>query len=189
MTIRKLCYLGDPILRRECRKVEAITPEIKQIAEDLLDTVEVHNGAGLAAPQIGYDYQIFVCALSDEIDEKGYPFDVPPKIFINPVITIKNKKKKIFQEGCLSIPGVYERVPRASVIDVEAMDINGKMFKEENLTNWRSANIQHETDHVHGILYIDHLSKEQMESIEGHLAAVQMKFQSQTLGPQNPFSS
>ena len=73
--IRNLRYLGDPILRAKCRKVEKITDEIKEFAKDLIDSMLAHNGSGLAAPQLGYDLRMFAIHVSDEDDEYGYPLD------------------------------------------------------------------------------------------------------------------
>ena len=151
-------YLGDPILRRKCKPVEKITDEIREIAQNLVDTMQAHNCVGLAAPQAGYEYRMFCTCLSDELDETGYGYIVDPKVFINPVITYFSEETVSMDDPCLSIPGFYERVVRPKTIDVVALDVDGNEFEEKGLSEWRSRCIQHEVDHLDGILFIDRLS-------------------------------
>ena len=153
--IRKLCYYGNPILRKKCKPVEKITDDILRIAKDLVDSMISHNGSGLAAPQIGVDLRIFVISLSDENDDEGFALDAEPTVFINPIITRKGKSKGEKPEGCLSIPGIYEPILRPIEIDIEAIGVDGKIFQEKGLKNWRSRCFQHELDHLDGVLTID----------------------------------
>jgi len=169
-------YLGDPVLRRKCKEVMEITDEIRDIAEKLLVTMQAHNGLGLAAPQIGYTWRMFAICVSDEIDEKGNPLDVEPKVFINPKITKFYGKEITLSEGCLSMPGFYEDVVRPEIIDVEAIDIEGKPIIEKGLCRWRSRCIQHELDHLDGILFIDHLAPNLKEKHADHLKLLEMQF-------------
>ena len=131
--IRKMCYIGDGVLRKKCKPVKEITPEILRIAKELIETMQAHNGLGLAAPQIGYDLRMFAIQISDEIDEENYPKDAPPQVFINPIITRFSKEKIILSEGCLSIPGLHEHVARPHIIDFEALDIQGNKVVEKEL--------------------------------------------------------
>ena len=174
--IRKMCYIGDKILREKCKPINEITPEILRIAQELVQTMQAHNGLGLAAPQIGYNLRMFAIQISDEVDEDNYPKDAPPQILINPIITKFSKKKMILSEGCLSIPGLHEDVVRPQSIDVEALDISGNKFIEKDLKHWRSRCIQHECDHLDGILFIDRLPAALKKIHDEELKAIEAKF-------------
>ena len=174
--IRKMCYIGDKILREKCKPVAEITPEIINIAEELIQTMQAHNGLGLAAPQIGYNLRMFAIQISDEIDEENYPMDAPPQVLINPIITRFSKEKIILSEGCLSIPGLHEQVVRPQIIDMEALDINGNPVIEKGLKFWRGRCIQHECDHLDGILFIDRLPAELKKKRDAELKAIEAKF-------------
>jgi peptide deformylase len=153
--IKKMCYIGEKILREKCRPVKEINDEVLRIAEELVQTMQAHNGLGLAAPQIGYNLRMFAIQISDEVDEENYPKDKPPEVFINPVITRFSKEKVLMTEGCLSIPGLHEEVLRPHIIDFEALDLFGNRVVELGLKNWRGRCIQHEYDHLEGVLFID----------------------------------
>lgn len=149
-------YLGDPVLRKKCVEVKEITDEIRHIANELVITVKAYNGLGLAAPQIGYSYRMFVICASDEVDHKGNPLDADPLVLINPKITKAYSRKITLYEGCISIPGFYEQVTRPEQIDIEAIDLEGKPVIEKGLCRWRARCMQHEIDHLDGVLFIDH---------------------------------
>ncbi len=174
--MRKLCYLGEPVLREMCREVGEITPLIKKVVEELIQVVRAHNGAGLAAPQIGYPLRIFVNAYSHEVDEEGFALCLEqPEIYINPVITKFSKKKFTTSEGCLSIPGVSARVERAYDIEIEYSNLKGERIKGVKETGWRAKCIQHEIDHLNGVLYFDHLSEKELQKIKPALINVENK--------------
>lgn len=174
--IKKIRYLGESILRKKCRAVETIDASILRIVDELCDTVKAHNGCGLAAPQIGYDLDIFVVTITDRLDKDGEPYYEEPKVYINPKITRFSKDSILLGEGCLSIPGFYEDVKRPREIDVEALDIEGNIFTEKGLNKWRSRCIQHEYDHLNGTLFIDRLTQEQQEKYKNQLTALEMQF-------------
>jgi len=185
--IKQLCYLGNPFLRKKCTPVTEITEEVLRIAEELIDTMEAHSGLGLAAPQIGYAIRMFAIQVSDEIDDDGHPLeDVPSKIFINPNITKFSKKTSVLTEGCLSIPGFREKVIRPKSIDIEALGIDGKMFEEKNLQNWRARCCLHEIDHLEGILFIDLLDEELKKEHEIQLRMLEMQYKKPTF-QKDPF--
>lgn len=171
-----MCYIGDKMLREKCKPIKEITPEIRRIAEELIQTMQAHNGLGLAAPQIGYALRMFAIQISDEIDEENYPMDAPPQVFINPIITRFSKEKVILSEGCLSIPGLHEDVIRPQCIDFEALDIDGNLFVQKELKYWRSRCIQHECDHLDGILFIDRLPSVLKKKHDLELKAIEAKF-------------
>lgn len=185
--IRPLRYLGDPILRKKCRPVSAITPEILSVCEDLVESMRPHNGTGLAAPQIGYDWRIFCIDTGEELDEDGYPVVEPTKIFINPEITYASKNTSKRGEACLSLPGFYEKVERPEVVDVKAIGVDGKEFEEKGVKLWRAQAIQHEIDHLDGILFIDRISDKDKKKIEKELKLFEMRNSQASLMRGDPF--
>jgi len=175
--IKKLIYYGHPGLRKKCEEVSEITDEIRQIAQDLIDTVMDKDGAGLAAPQIDYYYRMFVSRYDNGADEEGWPIMCTPKIYINPKLSLPSNEVDTHGEGCLSIPGVYEKVTRPISIEVEAMDLEGNIFKE-TATGWRARNIMHENDHINGVLFIDRILPNRRKKIEPALKELKKKYNS-----------
>ncbi len=176
--MKQMCYIGNKILREKCKAIKEITPEIVRIASELIETMQAHNGLGLAAPQIGYNLRMFAIQISDENDEENYPKEIAPMVLINPVITRFSKEKIILPEGCLSIPGLHEDVIRPQSIDVEALDIIGNRVVEKDLKFWRGRCIQHECDHLDGILFIDRLPSELKKKHAVELKEIEMRFKS-----------
>jgi peptide deformylase len=134
----------DPILRKNCQDVKNISlSETQELVDSMILTMQTANGIGLAAPQIGRSINLLVIN-----DGRG------DQIFINPKIIYKSRKKNIFEEGCLSIPGVYGNVTRPATIWLIYKDRFGKLrFKKATALEARI--LQHEVDHIHGILFID----------------------------------
>ena len=172
--IKKLLYYGHPGLRKKCEEIKEITDEIRQVAEDLIDSVKEYNGAGLAAPQIGYFVRMFVCCYDNGRDDDGMPILCPPKIYINPVLLKPSQETFTHAEGCLSIPGIHAEVTRPEKIYVEALDLEGNPFSEMT-TGWRAKNIMHENDHLNGALYIDRIEPKERKKIEPALKALKKK--------------
>ena len=168
---RDLIFYGNQGLRKRCEEVKEITQEIRDLAQDLIDTVIAKDGAGLAAPQIGVYLRLFVSRYANGADEGGWPILCPPIIYINPKITLPSKERIIHGEGCLSIPGIYEEVERPFSIEVEALSLEGKIFKER-ATGWRARNIMHENDHLNGVLFIDRISPKKRKKIEPLLSKI-----------------
>lgn len=185
--IKTLKYLGDSVLRAKCKAVEIIDAEVLRIAGELVDTVIAHNGSGLAAPQIGYAVRMFVVCLSDKVDEDDNPYDEEPKVFINPVITRSSKEKIKLSEGCLSIPNFYEKLERPLEIDVEALDITGKPFSEKGLKRWRARCVQHEMDHLDGVLFIDRFPENLKKKHSNALEMMEMRFKQASMVKGDPF--
>lgn len=150
MAIRKILTYGTPSLREKSKEVHKVSKKIKDLVKDLLDTLYSQNGVGLAAPQIGENYRIFV------IDTSSGDEPLNPMVFINPKI-IKKSGAFISNEGCLSFPEVYTDVRRYLNVMIKALDNNGHSFfidaKDGSLI---VKAIQHEFDHLEGILFIDH---------------------------------
>lgn len=151
MAIRKILTYGTPSLREPSKEVHKISKKVKDLVKDLLDTLYAKNGVGLAAPQIGENYRIFV------IDTSSGDQPLNPMVFINPKI-IKKTGAFVSNEGCLSFPDVYADVRRYLNVTVKAMDSNGRPFILEAKDGSLLAKaIQHEFDHLDGVLFIDHV--------------------------------
>ena len=152
MTIKTILTEPDKLLRQISEKVEKVGKEEKTMMKDMLDTMYAANGIGLAAIQIGIPKRIIVMDLSKDLENKK------PMYFINPVIQKKTTKKSAYEEGCLSVPDQFAEVERPSKCEVEYLDYDGKkqLLKAEGLL---ATCIQHEMDHLEGVLFIDYLSK------------------------------
>ena len=172
MAIRKILRFGDEFLRGKAKDVHKVSRKIQDLVTDLLDTMYANNGVGLAAPQIGDDYRVFVVDVSTG-DEP-----LNPIVFINTKI-IKKSGATISREGCLSFPEAFTDVRRYSDIMVKAMDRKGRSFVLEVKEGTLLARcIQHENDHLDGILFVDHAINrfEAEEELEKHnLPALQVE--------------
>lgn len=150
MAIRKVLKYGDPFLRENTKEVHKVSKKIKELVKDLLDTMYAENGVGLAAPQIGEGYRVFV------IDVSSGDEPLNPIVFINPKI-VKKTGAFLSNEGCLSFPEVYTQVRRYENVMIKALDGHGKPFVlEAKGATLLAKAIQHEYDHLDGILFIDH---------------------------------
>lgn len=148
MAIHKIVYIPDPVLRKPAKKVDVFDDELQTLIDDMFETMYHVNGVGLAAPQIGISLQLTVIDVSAERDS--------PLVLVNPEI-IETEGSQHFQEGCLSVPGVYETVTRHTWVKAKALDRFGKEYELEGEGVLGEA-IQHEIDHLNGKLYIDLLS-------------------------------
>ncbi len=147
MAQRQIREVGDDLLRKKSREVEVVDDKIRQLLDDMYDTLKASNdGIGLAAPQVGVLKRVIVIDLGEEGNGKVYKL-------INPVIT-KKKGEQICREGCLSVPGLLGDVVRPKEITVEALDENGEkvVIKAQDLF---AICLSHEIDHLDGILFID----------------------------------
>jgi len=151
MTIKKILTEPDPFLRQKSSEVEQVTDETRKLMDDMLDTMYDAPGIGLAAIQIGVPKRVIVIDLSR--DEKKNPL-----YFVNPKIIKKSDTDSTYEEGCLSVPGQFAEVDRPDKCHISFLDYNGKKqeLKAEGLL---ATCIQHEMDHLEGILFIDYLSK------------------------------
>ncbi len=148
MGVRDIRYLGDPVLREECEPVENVDDEVRALVDDLTETMYAADGIGLAAPQIGAPIRVFVY----DVREEG----VEPGALINPrIVESSGRQREV--EGCLSIPGFSELVERKSSVVVEGLDREGKPVRIE-AEGTLSRCLQHELDHLDGVLFIDRLS-------------------------------
>ena len=161
MTIRKILTFPDPKLREVAIEVTNFDSNLKELANDLLETMYEFKGIGLAAIQIGVNKRIIVADISDEKQE--------PHIFVNPKIKILNENKKGgYDEGCLSIPGFYEEVIRPTQVEISFQNLSGKNEKliPEGLLG---VVVQHETDHLDGKLMVDYISSVKRQRIRSKL--------------------
>jgi peptide deformylase len=147
--VRTILHYPDPLLRERGKKVVALTPELRALVDDMAETMYAAPGVGLAATQVGELWQIFVVDCAAD----GEPSDL--RVFVNPEI-VAVEGKVIFDEGCLSFPGAREEVERGDKVRVRAQDQDGKWF-ELDAEGLLAIAIQHEYDHLQGVLMIDRL--------------------------------
>jgi peptide deformylase len=146
--------IGNPVLRNKAKEVRDVSDrDIIQLAKDLINIAEVANGVGIAAPQVGKSYRLFIVASRPSIRYPHAP-KMPPTAMINPLIVSHGEEKIKDWEGCLSVPDVRGLVPRYKTIEVEYTNLNGKQ-KKEILTDFVARIFQHELDHLDGILFVD----------------------------------
>lgn len=151
MSLRKILKYGDPILRQKSKEITKVSKKIQILAEDMMDTMYANNGVGLAAPQVGELLRIFVIDVSSPKEKYN------PIVFINPKIIYKEGAIAC-SEGCLSFPDVFTDVRRYKNVKVKALDIKGRPFIVEAKDGELLARaIQHEFDHLDGILFVDHV--------------------------------
>jgi peptide deformylase len=151
MAIRKILSHPDPLLRAATRPVERFDAELAQLISDMAETMYAAPGRGLAAPQIGVGLRLFVIVV-----ESGGEGPSEFRVFVNPEL-IERAGELHHAEGCLSLPGVRETVPRAGKVKVRAQNERGEHFELE-ATDVLAHALQHENDHIEGVLFIDHLS-------------------------------
>jgi peptide deformylase len=147
--VRTILHYPDPLLRERGETVPSLTPELRRLVDDMAETMYAAPGVGLAATQLGELWQIFVVDCAAE----GEPSDL--RVFVNPEI-VSVEGKVVFDEGCLSFPGAREEVERGDKVRVKAQDQEGKWFELE-AEGLLAIAIQHEYDHLQGVLMIDHL--------------------------------
>jgi len=157
MAIRPILEAPDPFLRKISDPVVTFDEELKALIADMFETMYVAPGIGLAAIQVGVPKRLLVIDLQEEQDADGKPVR-DPRVFINPEILETSGEVQLYSEGCLSIPDQYAEVERPAVIRARWQDREGKVH-EEQLEGLLAVCLQHEMDHLEGILFIDHLSR------------------------------
>lgn len=178
--ILKVVKYGEPVLRKKGARVESITPDIKKLVSDMFETMYEHKGVGLAAQQVGHALQLTVVDVRgvkdrpSSLELKGKEADVAefmPLVLINPELTMVGELAA-GPEGCLSFPEVFAEITRPEFVDVKALDEKGKPI-EFRAGGLLSRAIQHETDHLNGILFIDRMDKKTKEELQPELDALQ----------------
>ena len=168
MAIRPLVILPDSQLRLVSAPVASVTPEIRKLAEDMLETMYDAPGIGLAAIQIGKPVRLVTIDVSKKSeDDEETP--KAPMVFVNPEVTWTSEEKNVYEEGCLSIPEYYEEVERPARVKVRYMDLDGAI-QEIEADGLLATCLQHEIDHLNGVLFIDYLSRLKRERVTKRFA-------------------
>jgi peptide deformylase len=152
MTVREIIKLPDKRLRLVSEPVKRIDASLRKLVEDMFETLYAAPGIGLAGIQVGVAKRVIIMDLSKKDDTRK------PEVFINPEITWASEEKSSYEEGCLSIPEYYEEVERPAVVKVKYLNLDGKA-REVEASGLLATCLQHEIDHLNGILFIDHISK------------------------------
>ncbi|NJK93241.1 MAG: peptide deformylase [Blastochloris sp.] len=185
--VLKIVNYGDPILRKVGRSITKVTPEIRELVADMIDKMHEAHGIGLAAQQVGRDLQLAVIDIPKDIERPSRMWlegkevdlhDYMPLVLINPQITL-TKKKETDSEGCLSFPGLTVEVSRGYRVSVTCMNLEGKTWSFDAAGLLGRA-VQHEVDHLNGILFIDRLTKAERALAQGEIDA--LRGQSVTAG-------
>jgi peptide deformylase len=150
MAIREIVIYGRPALRIHAKPVAEIDSDIRELADDMIDTMVEADGIGLAAPQV--NESLAMCVVNCELIEEG----TPPKVYINPEI-LSSEGNSVIEEGCLSIPDIREDVERPEIIRLKYTDIDGNRH-EEACDGMLARVLQHEIDHLKGVLFVDRIS-------------------------------
>jgi peptide deformylase len=175
---------GDPVLRAKGKRIEKIDQRIRELAQDMIETMHAANGVGLAAPQIGESLQLTVLDVSQVEDRpstmklNGKSFDprsAMPLVLINPQIDL-GSETEMGTEGCLSFPEITGEIDRAKSITVRAQNLDGESIELET-TGFLARAIQHEVDHLNGILFIDRMSSAAKTSLSSKLKRLQKETQ------------
>lgn len=161
MAVLPVIKLGHPTLRKRAEAVDVFDEALSQLATNMIETMQVHNGIGLAGNQVNVLKRIFVIDLS-LVDET-----LSPRAYVNPVV-LSSQGLDSMEEGCLSIPGVNADVDRATTLEVEYQTLQGELVRE-TLEGLPARVFQHELDHLNGVLFIDHISPLQRKMLEPQL--------------------
>jgi peptide deformylase len=158
MPVKQVIYLGDGRLRQKAKKVKQFTPALKQLAQDMLETMRHYGGMGLAGPQIGVMQRIFVAEipLPDDDETEPHPQSGKSYVLVNPKLIKKATKLVEGEEGCLSIPNWRGTVDRPEWVEVRGQNIHGREIRLK-VDDMLARIFMHEMDHLEGILYIDHI--------------------------------
>ncbi|MBY5771105.1 MULTISPECIES: peptide deformylase [Rhizobium] len=158
MTIKPLIILPDPVLRQLSKPIERVDSDLQRLADDMLETMYDAPGIGLAAIQIGVPRRMLVIDISREGEERQ------PQVFINPEVLTSSDERSVYEEGCLSIPDYYAEVERPATVSVKYLDRNGKEQTVE-ADGLLATCLQHEIDHLNGVLFIDYISRLKREMV------------------------
>lgn len=157
MAILPIIETPDPRLRTISTPVDAVDDDLRRLMDDMVETMYAAPGIGLAAIQVGVPKRVLVIDLQEEEDAEGKPIR-NPRFFVNPEVTWESDEGSVYNEGCLSVPEMYAEVERPDRIRLSWLDYDGKPHEQE-IDGLLSTCVQHEMDHLEGILFIDHLSK------------------------------
>jgi peptide deformylase len=158
MALRPILIIPDTRLRTKSAKVEKITAETRKLVDDMFETMYDAPGIGLAAIQVGVAQRVVTVDLGKRKSEDSEEEIKEPRVFINPEIVWSSDDTSTYEEGCLSIPDIHEDVDRPARVRLKFLDLDGKLHEEEADGLYATC-IQHEIDHLNGVLFIDHISK------------------------------
>ena len=158
---REIVKFGASVLRQKCSIITEVDEDVRSLVTDLFDSMHAAEGVGLAAPQIGVARRVCV------IDVSAQQPDYPPIALINPRI-VSNEGTQVGEEGCLSFPDLYGDVKRAESVTIEALNVDGENFTIEG-SGFCARALQHELDHLNGVLFLDHLSSLKRQLMRGAL--------------------
>lgn len=158
----QLCYYGNPVLRKKAAKVEKFDGELSALVDKMIETMHVSDGVGLAAPQVGQSIQL---AIVDPDPSRG---GLTRMVLVNPRLEVLGHDSEVMEEGCLSVPGIYARVKRALSLKVTAFDIKGNPLEFE-AHGFLARIIQHETDHLNGVMFVDKVIAKDKSRVEKEL--------------------
>lgn len=161
MALLPILHFPDPRLRTIAKPVESVTDEIRQLAQDMLDTMYAAPGIGLAASQVDRHIHLIVIDLSEDKNQ--------PMVFVNPKITPLTDQTQPYDEGCLSVPDIYDKVDRTAQVRIDALDLQGQPFSMD-AEGLLAVCIQHEMDHLNGKLFVDYLSPLKRQRIRDKLS-------------------
>jgi peptide deformylase len=168
MAIRRIYETPDPVLRQISEPVETFDDGLKNLVSDMFETMYAAPGIGLAAVQVGVPVRLLVIDLQEPEEEGGEPVR-DPRVFINPEILWHSDEEVPYTEGCLSVPEQYAEVMRPDRIRARWQDVEGKSYEEE-IDGLLAVCLQHEMDHLNGVLFIDHLSRLKRDMVLKKLA-------------------
>ena len=168
MAIRPIVEVPDPRLREISKPVEGVDDDLRALIADMFETMYAAPGIGLAAIQVGVPKRVLVIDLQEPAEEGGEPVR-QPHVFINPEIVEHSEQEVPYTEGCLSVPDQYAEVDRPDRIRARWLDENGKQ-RDETIEGLLAVCLQHEMDHLNGVLFIDHLSRLKRDMIMKKLA-------------------
>jgi peptide deformylase len=152
MALRDILIVPDPVLKQVSKPVDVVDDDLRALMDDMLETMYAAPGIGLAAIQIGVAKRVIVMDLAKPDEEKA------PRYFVNPEILWASEETQPYEEGCLSVPDIYDEVERPAHVKLRYLDYHGKTV-EEDAEGMYAVCIQHEMDHLDGVLFIDHLSR------------------------------
>jgi peptide deformylase len=163
--VPELCYYGDPVLRKTAAPVTAFDDDLRALIERMIEALHEANGVGLAAPQIGVSSRVAVI-------DTSYDGEEPPRVLVNPEIVSSSEETVVEDEGCLSLPGISLDVKRSARVSVKAQNEKGEEYKIDDASGLLAKALQHEIDHLNGILFIDHVSAVQRGLLRGKLKKI-----------------
>ncbi|KAK1325825.1 hypothetical protein QJS10_CPA01g01289 [Acorus calamus] len=169
----KIIEYPDPVLRARNKRVDTFDENLKKLVEEMFDVMYKTDGIGLSAPQVGINVQLMVF---NPVGERGEGKEI---VLVNPKVSKYSKKIVVFNEGCLSFPGIYADVQRPASVKIDARNINGEKFSV-SLSDLPARVFQHEFDHLQGILFFDRMTDDVLESIRPDLQALEKKYESRT---------